>query len=82
MKIDLGKYEIHLIKKPIKKYRTSEVVNIALTTEMFRRKVNGAVRSCCDAHPEIPRDLIGSISKRVVGEVLGTNGIPEYMMEE
>ena len=82
MKINLFNFEISIHKKPKRLYTKEELVNIKMTKDEFAKKVTGCIRNACHAHPSIPKDLIGSISKRIVGTVIGVNGIPEYMIEQ
>ena len=81
MKINLFGFEIYIHRIPQKKYTPDELLVIKMTREQLRRKVTGAIKNACDAHPEIPKTFIGSISKRVMGIIVNTNGIPEYMIK-
>ena len=82
MKINMWNFEISFHRKPKRLYTEDELVTIKMTKDEFAKKVTGAIRNACHAHPAIPRDLIGSISKRIIGTVVGVNGIPEYMIKE
>lgn len=82
MKINLFGFLICVYRKPKRLYTEDELVTIKMTKDQFRKKVTGGIRSACNEHPEIPKDYIGSISKRVVGTVMHVNGIPDFMIEE
>ena len=79
--ITLGKYEIIIRKKPVR-FKRKNLINIYLTKQQLRKKVIGCLRSSCDQHPEIPRQLVGSMAKRVTNQILSVNGIPEDMIED
>jgi hypothetical protein len=82
MKISLGTYELLLIKKPKQKYQSNEIIRLSFSSKSLWTKIHGAIKSCADAHAEIPKALIGSLTKRVYTQLTATNGIPEYMISK
>ena len=82
MKIVFRNHELVWRKKPKRLYQRKNLINIYLTKQQFRKKVLGCLKNTCDNHPEIPRVLIGSATKRIVNQILAVNGIPEDMIEE
>ena len=80
--LSLGRYEVVFRKKPKQKFKRKDLINIYLTKQQLRKKVKGCLKNTCDNHPEIPTVLIGSATKRIVGQICGVNGIPEDMIEE
>jgi len=74
-------FELYLIKKPKCRYKKDDVVVLRYTPNGLHKQIAGGIIASCNAHPQIPRTLIGTIAKRIYGQLVSHNGIPDYMVE-
>jgi hypothetical protein len=82
MKIFFTNFELLIVRRPKHKYNKNDLVRFNYTPEQLFKKITGAIKSCCDQHPQVPRSMIQSIAKRVYCQLLAVNGIPKHLIEK
>jgi hypothetical protein len=73
MTFKFGSFELVLRRKPKRKYRPDDIVNIKLTWGQLKKKIDGVLSNCYN-------DKTGNLSKMLMG-IFKVNGIPDDMME-